>query len=94
VKKQQVRPDHGFLPQLVNAAIAAPVALGLTALGAMVTVTQWVLASVVDLLPELPSVRPRHNAKRVREQVIAAKRVAEASGVLKPKVPDRSGRDS
>jgi hypothetical protein len=53
-----------------------------------------VLASVVDLLPELPSVRPRHNAKRVREQVIAAKRVAEASGVLKPKVPDRSGRDS
>jgi hypothetical protein len=45
-----------------------------------------------DLLPDLCIPRPRHNAKRVREQWNAARRAAEASGVLWSKVQDRSSR--
>ena len=65
--KQRQRIEHSFGSQLLSAAVAAPVAIGLAALGAVVSVTQWVLAAVTSLAPDLDSSRPRHNAARVRE---------------------------
>ena len=87
------RPESdGLLAQIVSAAVAAPVAIGLTTLGAVVTAAQWVITAVTDLLPDVHPSRPRHNAKRVREQLDAARRAAEASGVLWSKVQDRTSR--
>jgi len=84
--------NDGLLSQIVNAAVAAPVAIGLTTLGAVASAAQWVIAAVTDLLPDVHPSRPRHNAKRVREQLDAARRAAEASGVLWSKVRDRTSR--
>ena len=83
----------GLFSQILSAAVAAPVVVGLTTLGAMVSAAQWVLTAVFELLPELPRPRPRHNVARVREQLEAARRAAESSGVLWAKVPDRTGRN-
>lgn len=80
--KHPLRIEDTLVSQIVSAAVAAPMAIGLTALGAMVTVTQWVLAAVTSLAPDLDSRRPRHNAARVREQLRAAKRAAKKAGVL------------
>jgi hypothetical protein len=91
--EQPPRPQNdGLLAQIVSAAVAAPVAIGLTTLGAVASAAQWVIAVVTDLLPDAHSSRPRHNVQRVREQLDAARRAAEASGVLWSKVPDRSSR--
>jgi hypothetical protein len=84
--------NEGLLSQIVSAAVAAPLAIGLTTLGAVVSAAQWVITAVTDLLPDVHPARPRHNAKRVREQLDAARRAAEASGVLWSKVQDRSSR--
>ena len=46
--KQRQRIEHSFGSQLLSAAVAAPVAIGLAALGAVVSVTQWVLAAVTS----------------------------------------------
>jgi len=80
--KQRQRIEHSFGSQLLSAAVAAPVAIGLAALGAVVSVTQWVLAAVTSLAPDLDSSRPRHNAARVREQLKAAQQAARKAGVL------------
>lgn len=80
--KQQRRIEDTLVSQIVSAAVAAPVAIGLTALGAAVTVTQWVLAAVTTLVPHLDRGRPRHNAARVREQLRAAQQAARKAGVL------------
>jgi hypothetical protein len=78
---------------MVSAALNAPVAVGLTTLGVVVSIAQWLRTAVSDLLPDVRRARPRHNAARVREQLLAARRAAEASGVLAPKVPDRTSRN-
>ena len=93
IEKQASGVNEGLLSQIASAAVTAPVALALTTLGAMAIVAQLVMTAVADLLPDLRTARPRHNAARVREQVKAARRAAEASGVLWPKVPDRTGRN-
>jgi hypothetical protein len=91
--KKQVRDaNDGLFSQIVGAALAAPLAIGFTTVGAIVSVAQWMLTAVIDRLPDLPT-RPRHNVARVHEQLLAARRQAEASGVLWPKVPDRTGRN-
>jgi hypothetical protein len=82
----------GLLAPIVTAAEAARVVLGLTALGVLVRVAELLLTAVSSLLPELDAGRPRHDADRVRERLKAARDTAEASGVLWPKVPDRTGR--
>ena len=86
--------SEGLFSQIVSAAVAAPIAIGLTTLGALATVAQWVLTAVADMLPDLRPARPRHNAARVRQQLKAARDTAEASGVLWAKVRDRTSRDS
>jgi hypothetical protein len=91
-KNQGPPPTDGFLSQIVAAVVTTPVTLGVTALGAVVTAARWAVTAVTDLLPDVRPARPRHNAKRVREQLDAARRAAEASGVLWSKVSDRSGR--
>ena len=80
--KQRQRIEDSLVSQILSAAAAAPVAIGLTALGAMVTVTQWMIAAVTSMVPDLDRARPRHNAARVREQLRAAKRAAQKAGVL------------
>lgn len=90
---QEHTATDGLFSQMLSAAVAAPVAIGLTTLGAMVSAAQWVLTAVFDLLPDLPPARPRHNVARVRQQLKAARDAAESSGVLWPKVPDRTGRN-
>jgi hypothetical protein len=80
--KQAPHTADTLVSQIVSAAVAAPVAVGLTALGAVVRVTQWVLAAVKSLAPDLDSGRPRHNAARVREQLKAAQQAARKAGVL------------
>ena len=90
---QQLRDaNDGLFSQILSAAVAAPLAIGLTTLGAIVSAAQWVMTAVFDRLPDLPA-RPRHNVARVRQQLRAARDAAEASGVLWPKVPDRTGRN-
>jgi hypothetical protein len=92
-RKQQARSvSDGLFSQMLSAAVVTPVAIGLTTVGAIVTAAHWLLTAVTDRLPDLPT-RPRHNVQRVREQLLAARRQAEASGVLWPKVPDRTGRN-
>ena len=88
-------PPHrdDLLSQILATAVATPVAIALTTLGAIVSTARWLVTAVTERLPDLPT-RPRHNVARVREQLEAARRQAEASGVLWPKVPDRSGRNS
>ena len=44
--KQRPRIEDTLVSQILSAAVATPMAIGLTALGAMVTVTRWVLAAV------------------------------------------------
>lgn len=83
----------GLLSQILGAAVAAPRAIGLTTLGAMVSAAQWLLTAMAGLMPDLRPSRPRHNVARVREQLEAARRAAESSGVLWAKVPDRTGRN-
>jgi hypothetical protein len=80
--KHPPRIEDTLVSQILSAAVATPVAIGLTALGAMVSVTQWVLAAVTTLVPDLDRARPRHNAARVREQLRAAKQAAQKAGVL------------
>jgi len=92
MKERGRRTGDALVSQIVSAAVAAPVALGLTALGAMVTVAQWMFAGVTSLLPDLSPGRPRHNAARVREQLQAAHRAARKSGVLWSQTPDLERR--
>jgi hypothetical protein len=80
--KHPPRIEDSLVSQILGAAVAAPAAIGLTALGAVVTVAQWMIATVTTLVPDLDRVRPRHNAARVREQLRAAKRAAQKAGVL------------
>jgi threonine/homoserine/homoserine lactone efflux protein len=79
--KAPPRKEDSLVSQILDAAVAAPVAIGLTALGAVVTVTQWMVAAVTALAPDLDRTRPRHNAARVREQLRAAKQAARKAGV-------------
>lgn len=80
--KQQQRIEDPLVSQIVSAALAAPVAVGLTALGTAVSVAQWVLAAVTSLVADPDRGRPRHNAARVREQLRAAHQAARKAGVL------------
>jgi hypothetical protein len=80
--KRRPRIEDSLVSQILSTAVAAPVAIGLTALGAVVTVTQWMVAAVTSLVPDIDRARPRHNAARVREQLRAAKRAAQKAGVL------------
>jgi hypothetical protein len=84
VKRQPVS-EETLVSQILSAAVAAPVAIGLTALGAVVSVTQWMVAAVTTFVPDLDRARPRHNATRVREQLRAAKQAAQKAGVLGPR---------
>jgi hypothetical protein len=80
--KRPPRIEDTFVSQIVSTAVATPMAIGLAALGAIVSVTQWALAALTSLTPDLGSNRPRHNAARVREQLRAAKQAAQKAGVL------------
>ena len=80
--KHPPRIEDGLVSQILGTAVATPVAIGLTALGTVVTVTQWMVAAVTSLVPAMDRPRPRHNAARVREQLRAAKQAAQKAGVL------------
>jgi hypothetical protein len=70
--------------RLVATAVALPMAVAFTALGAGVMVGRGLIGLVAVLLPALESEPPlpSHNADRIRERASAALQAARASGLV------------
>lgn len=73
-----------LVSRLASAALAFPMMITFTALGAGVVLGRGVIGLVSVLLPALDPEPPlpRHNADRIRERARAALHVARTSGLL------------